>query len=133
MKENIITARMQKDGTLIQVLPDGKTCPLRDDTDLKRLEAMTEEEIEAAALSDPDALPITPEDIATDRVRRVPQIKVVRRALGMTQEEFSSRFHLPVGTIRDWEQGRFEPDQAAKAYLHVIAKNPEAVMKAFEQ
>jgi putative transcriptional regulator len=35
-----------------------------------------------------------------------------------------------VGTLRDWEQGRKEPDAAAKAYLHVIASEPELVRKA---
>jgi putative transcriptional regulator len=34
---------------------------------------------------------------------------------------------IPVGTLRDWEQGRVEPDQAARAYLKVIAGNPDLV------
>ena len=33
----------------------------------------------------------------------------------------------PVGTLRDWEQGRSEPDQPARAYLLVIARAPEKV------
>jgi putative transcriptional regulator len=35
-----------------------------------------------------------------------------------------------LGTLRDWEQGRVEPDQAARAYLTVIARAPEVVRKA---
>jgi len=61
---------------------------------------------------------------------RTPQVKVIRRALGLTQEEFSTRFHIPLGTLRDWEQGVARPDQSARAYLTVIARAPEAVRKA---
>jgi putative transcriptional regulator len=61
-----------------------------------------------------------------------PSPKVVRQALGLSQEEFAERFKIPVGTLRDWEQGRVEPDQAARAYLMVIARNPKAVREALE-
>ncbi len=48
----------------------------------------------------------------------------------LTQEEFSARFHIPLKTVEDWEQGRSEPDDTARAYLTVIAKDPEAVARA---
>jgi putative transcriptional regulator len=86
---------------------------------------MTDAERKAAALSDPDALPMT--DQERQRSRRVPRVKTLRRALQLTQEEFSSRYHIPLGTLRDWEQGRSEPDQPARAYLQVIAGDPERV------
>ena len=54
----------------------------------------------------------------------------MRRAFGLSQEEFAARFHIPLGTLRDWEQGRKEPDAAARAYLVVIGRNPEAVREA---
>jgi putative transcriptional regulator len=41
-----------------------------------------------------------------------PNPKVVRQALGLSQEELAARFRIPVGTLRDWEQGRVEPDAA---------------------
>ena len=56
----------------------------------------------------------------------------VARALGLTQEEFAVRFQIPLGTLRDWEQGAAEPDQAARAYLRVIASAPEVVRKALQ-
>lgn len=93
-----------------------------------RLDAMTEADKHAAALSDPDNRPLTAEDMK--RMRRTPRAKVIRRALGLSQEDFAARYHIPVGTLRDWEQGRVEPDQAARAYLTVIAREPEAVRKA---
>jgi putative transcriptional regulator len=96
--------------------------------DWSRLDAMSDEERHAAALSDPDAQPLTPEDFK--RMKRTPQAKTMRRALGLSQEEFAARFHIPLGTLRDWEQGRKEPDTAARAYLRVIGHNPDAVIEA---
>jgi putative transcriptional regulator len=96
--------------------------------DWSRFDAMTEAERHAAAISDPDAQPLTPDDLK--RMKRTPQAKIIRRALGLSQEDFASRFHIPIGTLRDWEQGRKDPDAAARAYLVVIGRNPEAVRKA---
>ena len=96
--------------------------------DWSRADAMTDEEIHAAALADPDAQPLTPKRLAT--MRRTPQVRIIRRALGLSQEEFAARFHIPLGTLRDWEQGRKEPDTAARAYLRVIGHNPKAVTDA---
>ena len=50
----------------------------------------------------------------------------------MTQEAFAARYRIPVGTLRDWEQGRAEPDQAACAYLTVIAREPDVVLNALK-
>ena len=100
----------------------------RTDKALEPLRAMTDDEVMAAALSDPDAQPLTPDDFK--RMKRVARAKIIRQALGLTQEEFAARFRIPLGTLRDWEQGAAEPDAAAKAYLHVIARNPKAVIDA---
>jgi putative transcriptional regulator len=127
----MIRARRLDDGTIVQVLADGSTRPLEDRTDWLRLDAMTEEEIEANALADEDNPPLTPEELA--RLRPVPNPREIRRRLHLTQEQFSLRFHLPIGTVRDWEQGKKAPDSAAKALLRVIEKNPEAVIQALER
>jgi putative transcriptional regulator len=130
-KERTIVARRLPDGSLVEVLPDGTTRPFPPDrTDWAALGRMTEEEINAAALTDPDNPTRTPE---RDKNRkRVPRVKVMRRAMHLTQEEFAARFRIPLGTLRDWEQGKTEPDQAARAYLTVIARNPKAVIEALE-
>jgi putative transcriptional regulator len=91
---------------------------------------MTPEEIEAAARADPDAQPLSAADLK--RMKLTPQAKIIRRALGLTQEEFAGRYHIPLGTLRDWEQGRSEPDQPARAYLTVIARDPEGVQRALQ-
>ena len=91
---------------------------------------MSEAEIGAAAAADPDARPMTNAEFSS--ARRVPRVKTLRRALGLTQEEFAARFGIPLGTLRDWEQGRSEPDQPAKAYLRAIAGDAAAVQRALE-
>src|SRR5262245_3802362 len=98
MSKSSITRITVKPGELP---PDG-------DTDWERLRAMTDEEVMAAALSDPDAQPLTPEQLA--RMRRVSRVKVLRQRLGMTQAEFAEAFHLPITTLRDWEQHWSTPD-----------------------
>ena len=93
-------------------------------------DAMTDEQRRAAAMADPDAVPMTDEEWAA--APRVAQVKTIRRALKLSQEEFAASFHIPIGTLRDWEQGRKEPDAAARAYLRVIAREPEVVRRALD-
>jgi putative transcriptional regulator len=87
-----------------------------------------DEEAEANALADPDDPPMTAEQFKT--APRMPRVKVIRRALRLTQEEFPARYKIPLGTLRDWEQGRSEPDQPARAYLKLIAVDPKGTAKA---
>ena len=56
----------------------------------------------------------------------------LRRMLFTLQEEFAARYHIPLGTLRDWDQGRATPDQPTQAYLTVIARSPEEVQQALE-
>ena len=127
MSKTDTIVRMHRDGTLHRVMPDGTEVPMPPPGPLL---PMTEEEVSAAAQRDPDARPFTDEEFS--RMRRVPRAKTLRRALGLTQEEFAARFQIPLGTLRDWEQGRAEPDQTAKTYLKVIAVNAEAVQHALQ-
>ena len=71
-------------------------------------------------------------DPATYRLHVPAKIDVgaMRRKLGMTQEEFARRYGLTLARVRDWEQNRSTPDSAARAYLKVIEKEPEAVERA---
>ena len=122
MSKTDTTVRIHRDGTLHRVMPDGSEVPMPAPGPLV---PMTEAEVHAAALADPDAQPLTDERLA--RMRPVPRAKTLRRALGLTQEEFAARFQIPIGTLRDWEQGRVAPDQAAQAYLKAIAGDAAAV------
>ena len=105
-----------------------KKTPDTTQSNRSRLDGMSARERHAAATRDPDAQPLTPDDFA--RMKRTPQVRVIRRALGLSQEEFAEKFQIPLGTLRDWEQGRKDPDTAARAYLRVIGHNPAAVTRA---
>jgi putative transcriptional regulator len=93
-----------------------------DKTDWARIDAMTDEEVVAAALSDPDAQPLIQEQLA--KMRRVSRVKVLRQRLSMTQMQFAEAFHLPITTLRDWEQHRSTPDAPARALLLAIERDP---------
>ena len=92
---------------------------------------MTDEEIACAARSDPDAQPTPERDLATRPAMTA--IQRIRRRMGLTQREFAGRYHIPLGTLRDWEQGRVEPDTTAQAYITVIETAPLTVQQALEQ
>lgn len=129
-EEHMIRVRRNSNGTVEEALPDGSTQPLASETDWDYLASMTEREIEANALDDPDNPPLTEKELS--RLRPVPNPREIRQRLHLTQEQFATRFHLRIGTVRDWEQGKKEPDSAAKALLRVIEHNPDVVLHALE-
>jgi putative transcriptional regulator len=93
-----------------------------------RIDALTDEEITAAALSDPDNPPFTDDELAA--MSAAMTAKRARMNLGLTQEQFAKRFHINYGRLRDIEQGRnSRNDSALLAYLRVIEHDPEAVMR----
>ena len=112
----------------------------RSEIDLSRLDLailadVTDAEIDAQIVGDPDTAPIfTAEEFA--RARRVtpvndPQdIKALRGRLGLTQEQFAGRFGFSVETIRNYEQGHRQPTGPARVLLRVIASEPDAVTRA---
>ena len=68
--------------------------------DWTAFDAMTDEEVEAAALADPDAQPMTEEQLAL-MVRR-PHVDIIRQSFGLTQEEFATKFGIPLATLKSW-------------------------------
>ena len=77
---------------------------------------MSRQAIARAASEDGECEPLTPSDFK--RMKKTPAAKIIRRALELTQEEFAVRYNIPLGTLRDWEQGRSQPDQPTQAYLN---------------
>ncbi len=124
--DSTITVRRRPDGSKVQILEDGSTRPIESRTDWARVRAMTEDEIDANALADPDNPPLT--DAELNRMRPVPNPKRIRERLRMTQGQFAAGFQVPLGTLRDWEQGTRVPDSAARTLLRVIDRNPEMVL-----
>lgn len=56
-------------------------------------------------------------------------VRAIRKKLGLTQPRFAQRFGFGLAAVRDWEQGRYQPDQAMQSYLLVIEQEPEAVQR----
>jgi putative transcriptional regulator len=122
-----IDTRFPYDEQRIQVTVKPGDSPSKGGTDWRRIDAMTDEEVVAAALADSDAQPLSAEQLAT--MRRVSRVKALRQRLGMTQTEFAEAFHLPITTLRDWEQRRSMPDAPARALLLAIERDPEVMRR----
>lgn len=104
--------------------------PIETGTDWDAVKALTEEQVHAAALADPDSQPIprgSEEELEKLGLHKIVNTKRLRERLGLTQEEFAARYRIPVGTLRDWEQRRKLPDAPARAYLTIIARDPGVV------
>ena len=97
-------------------------------TDWTEAAKLTDEQIHAAALSDPDAPPATPEQLA--RTRRVVDIRQIREKFGLDQEQFALRFGLRLDMVQGWEDRTLAPDAAAITLLRVIWAEPDAVRRA---
>ena len=95
---------------------------------IARLDAMTPDDIDANAASDPDNPPLTARELAGAVAAR--RVKSARAATGLSQAKFAKRFRINPARLKDWEQGRHLPDSAAAAYLRVIELNAGAVEDA---
>jgi putative transcriptional regulator len=121
---------MMKLNGMVSVYHEPGDPPIQTDTDWDAVAALTDEQVHAAALADPDAQPIplgSDEEMAKLGLHRVVNVKKLRERLGLTQEIFAATYRIPIGTLRDWEQRRKLPDAPARAFLTVIARAPEAV------
>ena len=97
------------------------------DTNWAAIDALTDEELHIASLSDPDSQPLPEIDAACSGLSKLVNVKKLRERVGLTQEEFARIYCIPLGTLRDWEQRRKNPDRTARAYLMVIDKDPKAI------
>jgi putative transcriptional regulator len=87
---------------------------------------MSDAEVRKAALADPDAQPLSKAQLS--KMRRVSRVKALREGMGLTQREFAEAFHLPLTTLRDWEQRRSVPDAPARALLLAIERDPKKMI-----
>ncbi len=106
---------------------------MKSKTDWKKLKAMTEKEIMAAAKSDPDAQPLTAAQLK--KFKRVQpaqaiDVKMIRNKLHLSQEQFANYFGVSIRTVQEWEQHRRTPTATARNFLKVIEREPKAVQKA---
>ena len=100
--------------------------------DWERVDATTEKDIQKAIASDPDTAP----DMSVNRdwrkviTPRAPDVRALRRKLGLSQSQFASKFGFSLRTVQEWEQGRAIPDRPARILLRVIEKSPKTVERA---
>ena len=59
-------------------------------------------------------------------------VKAIRKRFGLSQNAFALQFGFKKATVRDWEQRRRRPEAAARVLLTVIAREPDAVMRALD-
>lgn len=60
-------------------------------------------------------------------------VKAIRRKIGLSQEDFASSYGFTVNQIRDWEQGRSRPLGGLRAYLMIIAHDPQSVQRLLHE
>lgn len=91
--------------------------------DWERQRSLTDEEIIAAALTDPDNPPLTDAELA--KFRRPALARRIRHSLRMERETFSRTYGIPLETLRAWERHEVEPTPVETAYLRLIEREPE--------
>ena len=63
------------------------------------------------------------------RARMGRRFRIVRHRLGLTQEQFSGVYGIPLHSLRQYEMARYMPPPATRAYLKVIEAEPEVVRR----
>ena len=71
-------------------------------------------------------------DASKGKVREIEvvDVRAVRGKTGLSQAKFAAVFCVPLGTLRNWEQGRRQPDGPATTLLHIINNDPKGTLRA---
>lgn len=96
--------------------------------DRAKVDATTEAEIEAHRAADGDADLGVPADAHV-----VESPRALRVRLGMTQPEMAAALSVPLGTWRNWEQGRVSLEPAAAALLRLVSHDPGAALRVLAE
>lgn len=59
-------------------------------------------------------------------------ILALRRFVGLTQRDFATALGISVHTLRNWEQGRRQPEGPALALLRIAARHPRIIRENLE-
>ncbi len=88
----------------------------------RRLDSLSDADLQARALSDPDNPPQTNEQLRRMALAR--EVRLTREKVGLSQPEFAARFHIGLARLRDFEQARSEPDLIVRVFLRMIYEDP---------
>jgi len=80
-----------------------------------------------------DAIAFVQGDNSRGRVAAGPDVKAIRARTGLSQAKFAAKLHVPVATVRDWEQHRRSPDAPARTLLGMVAADPKATLALIER
>jgi len=92
-----------------------------------RIEATTEADIRRQMIEDAD----NPDEEVSEREIISPWY--IRKRLGMSQREFANTLGVPVATLRNWEQNRVAMGPATIALMRILAREPEAALRALRR
>jgi len=87
---------------------------------------------QAIAWANGEDVPVRVTMVSVER-QPVTDVRSVRQKLGLSQSQFAARFGFTPATVKNWEQGRTQPDGPARILLAVIAHHPEAVEDALRK
>jgi putative transcriptional regulator len=87
---------------------------------------------QAIAWASGEDVPVRVTMVSVER-RPVVDVRTLRQKLGLSQAEFAARFGFAPATVRNWEQGRTQPEGPARILLAVIAYHPDAVEDALRK
>jgi putative transcriptional regulator len=87
---------------------------------------------QAIAWANGEDIPVRVTMVSVERAP-VLDVRSIRGKLGLSQSQFAARFGFAPATVKNWEQGRTQPDGPARVLLAVIAHHPEAVEDALRK
>ena len=94
------------------------------DIDRAKMDATTEDDIRRHMIEDGQ----DPDEDLSKAVIVSP--RVIRQRLGMSQSVFARTLHIPIATLRNWEQNRVAMDPAVLSLMIILAREPEAALRA---
>jgi putative transcriptional regulator len=109
------------DPRLITLVPIGRRA-----SDWAAVDALSDDQVEAAAIADPDAPPLRDGAL----LRPIAIAKRLRLRMGLGAQAFAARYHIPLELLMAWERHAAEPDAVASAYLTAIDADPDGVAAA---
>ncbi len=92
--------------------------------DRSKIAATTEEDIRRHMIEDGQ----NPDEVLSDKDVISPWY--IRQRLGMSQRDFANTLGIPVATLRNWEQNRVAMEPATIALMRILAREPEAALRA---